>query len=454
MTQKHEWWQDSIFYHIYPLGLSGAPATNDLKSPAVDRLKVLVPWLDQMQSMGANALYLGPIFESTSHGYDTIDYYNVDRRLGGNDAFDRFAEEIHRRGVRLVLDGVFNHVGRDFWAFKDVQERGEQSPYKDWFHNLRFDGQSPHGDPFEYEGWQGHYSLVKLNLSNSEVQGHLFDAVRLWMDRFGIDGLRLDAADCVDFEFMRSLREVTKSRRSDFWLMGEVVHGDYRQWANPETLDSVTNYECYKALYSSLVEKNYFEIAYALKRQFGPDGIYRNLGLYNFVDNHDVDRVASQLKDPTLLYPLYLLLFTMPGIPSVYYGSEFGIEAVKGDWSDTPLRPALDLGQLRADAPQPDLPQTIARLAALRRESPALRVGDYQQIHLDHQQMGFLRQAEGEALMVLLNSDHQSVDIDVALPWDSGQLRDRLNPGDVFEFKHSRLQISLPPTWGRALSLA
>lgn len=451
MTQKNQWWQDAIFYHIYPLGLSGSPDKNDLTAPIVDRLGALLPWLDEMQGLGANALYLGPVFESTSHGYDTIDYYHIDRRLGDNDTFARFADEIHNRGIRLVLDGVFNHVGREFWAFKDVQEHGENSAYKDWFHNLKFGGQSPHGDPFEYEGWQGHYSLVKLNLSHPHVRDHLFDAVRFWMDRFGIDGLRLDAADCVDFEFMRELRRVTKSRRPDFWLMGEVVHGDYNQWANPDTLDSVTNYVIYKGLYSSLKDKNYFEIAYEMDRQFGANGIYRDLELYNFVDNHDVDRVASKLGDPTLLYPLYLLLFTMPGIPSIYYGSEFGLPARKGEWSDAPLRPALDLGKMRIEAPQRDLPQTIARLAGLNRASAALRFGDYQQVHVDHQQMGFLRQSADESLLVLLNSDHEAAELDLVLPWKTGLLQDKLNPEETFQFTGGRLKVALPPTWGRIL---
>jgi glycosidase len=452
LTQKHQWWQDAIFYHIYPLGLSGAPEKNDLNAQMVNRFDAMLPWLDQMQSLGANALYLGPIFESTSHGYDTIDYYHIDRRLGDNDAFARFADEVHRRGIRLVLDGVFNHVGRDFWAFKDVQKRGENSAYKDWFHNLRFGGQSPLGDPFEYEGWQGHYSLVKLNLSHPHVRDHLFDAVRFWMDRFSIDGLRLDAADCVDFNFMRMLREVTKSRRSDFWLMGEVVHGDYNRWVNSKTLDSVTNYAIYKGLYSSLVDKNYFEIAYELERQFGENGIYRDLELYNFVDNHDVDRVASKLGDPALLYPLYLLLFTMPGIPSIYYGSEFGLPARKVAWSDAPLRPALDLGQMRADGPQQDLPQTIARLAEINRGSDAIRFGDYQQVHVDHRQMGFLRRSAGETLLVLLNSDQAPAELGLALPWESGRLHDKLNREETFEIKSGRLRVTLPPTWGRILT--
>jgi glycosidase len=223
--------------------------------------------------------------------------------------------------MRLILDGVFNHVGRDFWAFRDVLSAREQSVYREWFAGLKFGESSPYHDPFTYEGWNGHYSLVKLNLHHPAVVQHLFDAVSLWVEEFNIDGLRLDAADSIDIEFLRKLADFCQNLRPDFWLMGEVVHGDYRHWANDQALDSVTNYECYKGLYSSHVDRNYFEIGYSLNRQFGPDGLYRHLPLYNFVDNHDVNRVMSYLKNPAHLYPLYCLLFTMPGIPSIYYGS-------------------------------------------------------------------------------------------------------------------------------------
>jgi cyclomaltodextrinase / maltogenic alpha-amylase / neopullulanase len=453
LNENSFWWHDAAFYHIYPLGLSGAPYKNDFGKPIVDRFGALYPWLDEMQRLGSNALYLGPVFQSISHGYDTVDYYQVDRRLGDNASFARFAQIVHDRSIKLVLDGVFNHVGRDFWAFKDVLANGERSAYKDWFHNLRFDGKSPLGDPFTYEGWQSHYSLVKLNLAHPHVRDHLFDAVGMWMDRFGIDGLRMDAADCITFDFLKALRRFTKSRRSDFWLMGEVTHGDYKQWVNPETLDSVTNYECYKGLYSSLVESNYYEIAYGLNRQFGPEGIYRGLQLYNFVDNHDVDRVASKFKDPALLYPLYLLLFTMPGIPSVYYGSEFGIKAVKEQWSDAPLRPALDLRALENNSPQPELPDTIRRLAEIREQSSALLSGDYCELLVSHQQLAFTRQTEDEAVVVVLNSEPSTVEVDLQIPWQEGVLRDELNGSETFKVEKGHLRLPVPQTWGRILKL-
>ncbi len=446
------WAKDALFYHIYPLGLCGAPFDNDLDAPRVYRLEKLYAWLDHIQSLGANALYLGPLFQSSSHGYDTIDYYQVDRRLGDNHTLAKLSDALHERGMRLILDAVFNHVGRGFWAFRDVLEKGEDSAYCDWFHNLRFDEHSPKGDPFKYEGWNGHYSLVKLNLSHPDVRAHLFDAVGMWMGKFKIDGLRLDAADCIDFDFLRALHTFTKSRQPNFWLMGEIVHGDYRQWMNPDTLDSVTNYECYKGLYSSLNDANYFEIAYNLNRQFGEEGLYRGSYLYNFVDNHDVDRVASKLENPAHLYPLYLLLFTMPGIPSIYYGSEWGVMGIKEKWTDEPLRPALDLEQLRMASPHPDLLKSIRRLAALRESTPALRYGTYRPSHVDHEQFAFIRELGSNKILVVLNSAEQPVDLELELPWKSGELLDLLETDTIFRVQEERTTITLPPTWGRILN--
>ncbi len=446
-----QWTKESIFYHIYPLGLCGAPEWNKSTSPVVHRLDKLMPWLGHLQSMGANAIYLGPVFEASSHGYDVIDYYQVDRRLGNNQTLKQFSNEVHQRRMHLVLDAVFNHVGRDFWAFKDVQEHGKDLAYRDWFHNLRFDDVSPMGDPFNYESWEGHYKLVKLNLAHPDVRKHLFDAVAMWMDQFNIDGLRLDAADCIDFNFLSALHDFTKAKRSEFWLMGEVVHGNYRDWINPNTLDSVTNYQTYKGLYSSLLEKNYFEIAHEINRQFGEGGIYRGLDMYNFVDNHDVDRVASKLDDPAMLFPLYLLLFTMPGIPSVYYGSEYGIDGQKGPWSDGSLRPELELNQLNIQG-QTDLLEAIKRLAALRQGTKALSLGDYKPVHVNHQQFAFMRQFEEQIMLIILNSASEEVDLSLDLPWQEGVFMDQLSGKTVFKLENGQLRVKVPPCWGRALS--
>ncbi len=339
------WSESAFFYHIYPLGLCGAPYFNDFTSAPVNRLEKLFPWLDHLQSLGVNALYLGPLFESSEHGYDTADYFHVDRRLGDQALLQRFSAEVHRRGMKLILDGVFNHVGRHFWAFRDLLEKGGGSPYADWFAGLRFDQHNGYGDPFTYDTWGDYESLVRLNLHNPQVREHLLQAVASWIEDYDIDGLRLDAADCVDAGFQDELAAFTSQLKPDFWLLGEITAGDYRRWTQPGRLHSVTNYEAYKGLYSSHNDSNYFEITHTLERQFGAGGLYRGLPLYNFADNHDVNRIANVLKSPTHLFPLHMLLFSMPGVPSIYYGSEFGLPGTKAD-TDWPLRPELNLEAL------------------------------------------------------------------------------------------------------------
>jgi glycosidase len=449
------WASDSIFYHIYPLGLCGAPTVNDFHAPAEPRLGVLFEWLDHIQGLGANALYLGPLFESSRHGYDTADYFWVDRRLGDNALLKEFVRVCHERGIRVVLDGVFNHVGRNFWAFRDVLEKGQSSAYCGWFKGLSFNGRSPYNDPFTYEGWSGHYDLVKLNLQNPDVVHHLLQAVEMWIHEFGIDGLRLDAADSVEPAFLRQLAAFTKNLRPDFWLMGEIVHGDYRQWANPGTLDSVTNYEIYKGLYSSHADRNYFELAYSLNREFGEQGVYRGLPLYNFADNHDVNRVASSLTNPAHLYPLYGLLFTMPGVPSIYYGSEWGLEGKKTAGSDQPLRPALELSMAAGSAPSPELAKVIARLAKIRHASEALRRGDYRQLLVHSEQFGFMRQSGEERVVVLVNAADEMISIELNLPEAHGrQLVDLLDAGDPISISaEGKVKVDVWPHWLRIMAV-
>jgi cyclomaltodextrinase len=449
------WATEAIFYHIYPLGLCGAPERNDFTTAPMPRLEQLHGWIDHLLELGVNALYLGPVFESSAHGYDTADYYRLDRRLGMNETLAQLSATLHENGIRLILDGVFNHVGRDFWAFRDVLAHGAESAYRDWFHNLQFDGRSPYNDPFTYEGWAGHYDLVKLNLQNPAVRDHLFQAIETWMRDFQIDGLRLDAADVLDLGFLRDLAAFCRERDPEFWLLGEVVHGDYRQWANSGALDSVTNYECYKGLYSSHVDANYFEIAYSLNRQFGEGGLYTNLPLYAFADNHDVDRVASSLQESAHLYPLYCLLFTMPGVPSIYYGSEWGLKGQRTNGNDHPLRPALDLTSTRDASPHPDLATVLGRLARIRRGSPALKLGGYQQLFVGHEQLAFARQSAGQTIVVLVNAADQPAAFDFDLPSNRAHLLlDLLNPGESFDVHGPRVHIDpVWPYWARILVL-
>ncbi len=402
------WYDNAIIYHIYPLGFCGAPKFNDFSNDDVTyRLDKVLDWIPHFKEMNVDAIYFGPVFESVEHGYDTVDYKKIDRRLGDNNSFRFICDRLHEAGIKVILDGVFNHVGRKFPQFVDVQEKRQGSGYCDWFQNLNFGGQSPCGDPFWYEGWNGHYNLVKLNLRNVGVCDHIIDAVNYWIESFGIDGIRFDAADCIDFDFFKRIRSFCKGKKPDFWLMGEIIHGDYNRWANPEMLDSVTNYECYKGIYSSHNDKNYYEIDYSINRQSGVNGgIYKNINLYNFVDNHDVNRLASTVNNPAHLPLIYTLMYSMPGIPSIYYGSEYGIQGRKENNSDDGLRPCLHLADMERE--NTALYKHIVKLGRIYKAYPALRTGGYERMQITNQQLLFKKVQGDQTVYVALNlADYQ-----------------------------------------------
>lgn len=421
------WINDAVFYNIYPLGFCGAPRQND--GNLEYRLDKIYDFIDHFKEMGVNAIVFNPVFESSRHGYDTIDYFKIDCRLGDNESFKRICETLHKNGIRVLLDGVFNHVGRDFFAFKDIQECGMSSIYCNWFHNIRFDRQSPKGDNFSYEGWAGHYDLVKLNLQNENVTSHLLDAVRFWIDEFDIDGLRLDAADCVDLEFFKKLRNLCKSKKPDFWLYGEITSGNYNLWANESTLDSVTNYETYKALFSCHNDRNYFEFAHSIDRQQGDYGIYKHLYLYNFADNHDVNRVASSLNDESLLKNVYTLLFTMPGAPSIYYGSEFGIKGTRTAHSDYDLRPCINLGEI--ENPNYELFEHIKKLSKIKHTLDALKYGNYKNEVIQLEHLCYSMKTDNQSVFVLLNQSNEVRNIGFDTHF-SGVLTDVLNDNKIY----------------------
>ena len=435
----NNWVNNAVFYHIYPLGFCGAPLLNTGSSP-INRIEKVIEWIPHLKEMNINAVYFGPVFESTVHGYDTNDYRKIDRRLGDNESFKKVCYELHQNGIRVVLDGVFNHVGRDFAPFKDLQENYRQSKYTNWFNNINFDGSSPYGDPFSYEAWQGHYSLIKLNLKNQEVVDYLLQSVKMWIDEFEIDGLRLDAADCIDLDFFKQLHNFTKQIKSDFWLMGEIIHGDYRKWANPEMLDSVTNYECHKGIYSSHNDKNYFEIAHSLNRQFGTEALYKNLTLYSFVDNHDVNRIASMVKNPEHIYNIYTMLYAMPGVPSIYYGSEWGIQGTRDQSSDNALRPCLNLGSI--ENPNEKLLNHIKFLCAVRSELPALQYGEYEQVLVKNEQLVFKRSCSTQTVYIAFNlSDNNNT---VLFKINGCALTDKLNNDNVYEANNGMIELNIP----------
>ena len=408
------WFNEATFYHIYPLGAFDAPHENAGDQTASSRILSLLDWIPHLKKLGIGALYIGPIFESATHGYDTIDYFQPDRRLGTKEDFKKVFQELHDEGIRIVLDGVFGHVGRRCPLYQDVLEKREASPYRWWFQNLNFGWGNPLGDPCTYNNWGGDWNLVRLELSHPEVRAYLLSAVGAWMEEYDIDGLRLDTADVLHPDFIRDLNRFTKGRKPDFWLMGEFMNCANCQMMGPDLLDSITNYECWKGMYSSINTKNYFEISYGINRQTNPQwGMYKGKYLYNFLDNHDQTRIADQVNDKRALKNLYTMLLTMPGIPSIYYGSEWGMTGRKGQGAeaDYPLRKPMTREAMEAG--DQALMQHIAALTHLRQHSKALQYGSYTNVLERNQQLVYARECDGEVKLAAFNIDEHPYDFHV-----------------------------------------
>ena len=395
------WTDKAVLYQIYPLGAFGCPFEND--GHLEHRMENFNKWIDQFEYLKIDAVLFNPIFLSHSHGYDTIDYFTIDNRLGNNEDFKNICNALHEKGIKVILDAVFNHVGRGFFAFEDVLNNRENSLYKNWFY-IDFYGNNEYDDHLYYQNWEGNQNLVKLNLQNPEVVDYLMKVIDFWKEEFNIDGLRLDVAYCLDPNFLKMMHNIHK----DLFLFGETLHGDYNMWVNDQMLDSCTNYECYKGLYSSLNSLNLFEIMHSLHRQFGKDNwcLYRGKHLVSFVDNHDVTRIASLLTNKDHLPLIYGLLMTMPGIPCIYYGSEWGIKGNK-NWNDTELRPHIN------DFDNNDLTDFIRKLINIKHDHSALHVSSFEQIVLNNTYCVFSRYDQNETLYIAINISNDPVCFDL-----------------------------------------
>ncbi len=386
--------------------MTGAPKQNPYGEP-VHRLNTLLPWISHIKEIGCNAIYIGPLFESVGHGYETTDYKKLDSRLGTNEDLTNFVAECHKNGIRVIFDGVFNHTGRDFFAFQDIKQNRENSQYKDWYCNVNFWGNNSFNDGFSYENWGGYDLLAKLNQHNPAVKEYICDVIRFWVKEFDVDGIRLDAADVMDFEYMKALRQVANEVKPDFWLMGEVIHGNYSRWANDGTLHSVTNYMLHKALYSAHNDHNYFEVAHTIK--YVSDMVGDRLKLYTFVDNHDVERIYTKLQNKSHFVPVHVMLYTLPGIPSIYYGSEFGIEGRKERGSDDSLRPMLNYDDYKDAINTNSCTKLISALGKIRQNTPALCFGDYKELELQTTHFAYERTLDGKSVIVTVNNSDNEV---------------------------------------------
>ncbi len=333
------WVEHVVWWQVFPLGFVGAePTALPADEPTVHRLPRLVGWLDYLVEMGASGLLLGPVFESASHGYDTVDYFAIDRRLGDEDDFDELVREAHARGVRVLLDGVFNHVGRDFPLFQEAVAQGPGSAAGSWFH-LHWPGSGDAcGEP-DYAHFEGHRQLVTLNHAEPAVVDLVVAVMCHWLAR-GADGWRLDAAYAVPATFWAEVLRRVRARHPDAYFVGELIHGDYAGYLHDSGLDSVTEYELWKSTWSSLNDANFHELAWTLTRH---DDLVAQFAPLTFVGNHDVTRIASRLTDDRHLAHALVILMTVGGTPSIYAGDEQGFRGVKEEreGGDDAVRPAF-----------------------------------------------------------------------------------------------------------------
>ena len=431
------WYCEALFYHIYPLGLCDCPKENRYDEP-VSRINMLYKWVDHIKEYGFNALYIGPLFESVGHGYETTNYLKLDSRLGTNSDLIKFVNYCHENNIKVVLDGVFNHVGRDFFAFKDLKLNRENSRYKDWFSNVNFYSNNEYNDNFSYDNWGGYNLLVKLNHNNKEVRDYILDSVKYWIEEFNIDGIRLDAADVLDFGFMKELRELCNNLKDDFWLMGEVIHGEYSRWANNNMLNSVTNYSLHKALYSGMNTNNFFEIAHTVKRNNDMGLTY----LYNFCDNHDVERIASKINKESYFIPIIIMLYTLPGIPSIYYGSEFAILGKKEKGSDYSLRPSINLDEYKNDK----FKDFFVRLGKLKNNAKALSYGSYKELILNNKYFVYERLLDNNQIIIAVSNDDKDNLVEIKNPYHDKYIG--IFSGDILIKKNNVIKINIKASSG------
>lgn len=389
------WIEHAIWWQVYPLGFVGAfpdssGPSSEPSQPGQHRLRRLVGWLDHAIELGASGIALGPIFESRTHGYDTTDHYRIDPRLGDDDDFDHLVAEADRRGLRVLLDGVFNHVGEDFARYREAS--GNEAAAR-WFC----------GRPGRFHTFEGHSGLITLNHDNPEVVDYTVDVMAHWLGR-GADGWRLDAAYAVPQHFWASTLPRVRERFPDAWFVGELIHGDYGAVVKEATFDSATQYELWKAIWSGLNDGNFFELDWAMQRH---NDFLADFAPLTFIGNHDVTRIASRLENPKHLAHALVILLTIGGVPSVYAGDELGFRGVKEErfGGDDAVRPEFGTPPLPLDSFGADVWALHQYLIGLRRRHPWLHAASTTALRLDNRHYVYRTRNGDNALLVVLNLD-------------------------------------------------
>ena len=385
-----DWVRHAIWWQVYPLGFVGAFPAADPPGPGEHRLSRIVDWLDHAVQLGASGIALGPVFASRTHGYDTTDHFRIDPRLGDDADFDRVVDAAHRRGLRVLLDGVFNHVGADFARYRQAVEQHDPDATA-WFG----------GPPGHFHTFEGHGDLITLNHRNPAVVDYTVEVMTHWLGR-GADGWRLDAAYAVPEDFWARVLPLVRQRYPDAWFVAEVIHGDYSGFVEATGVDSVTQYELWKAIWSSLNDGNFHELDWALQRH---NGFLDTFAPLTFVGNHDVTRIASRLTRPEHLAHALVLLFTVGGVPSVYAGDEFGYRGVKEDRAggDDAVRPEFAAVPTEPEGPDRDILNLHRFLIGLRRRNPWLNGARTTAVLLENRCYVYETRCGDDALIVALN---------------------------------------------------
>jgi len=396
-----DWARHAIWWQVYPLGFVGAFPAAEPPGPGEHRLERLVGWLDHAIDLGASGIALGPVFASRTHGYDTTDHYRIDPRLGDDGDFDRLVDEAHRRGLRVLLDGVFNHVGTDFPRYRDAVERQDPEAAT-WFS----------GRPGRFHTFEGHGELITLNHRNPAVVDYTVDVMVHWLGR-GADGWRLDAAYAVPESFWAEVLPRVRESHADAWFVAEVIHGDYCAFVAGSAADSVTQYELWKAVWSSLNDGNFHELDWALQRHNVFQDTFAPL---TFVGNHDVTRIASKLERPEHLGHALVLLFTVGGVPSIYAGDELGYRGIKEDRAggDDAVRPEFTMPPTDVGSGAGDILNLYRYLIGLRRRHPWLHEARTSALRLENRCYIYETRHGDDALIVALNLDDTATALPVA----------------------------------------
>lgn len=407
------WVKDAVFYQIFPERFANGDCSID--PPAIEQwgaeptpynffggdLQGVIDHLEHMEQLGVNAIYFNPLFHApTNHKYDTRDYMKVDPHFGTNELLKELVYQCHTRGIRVLLDAVFNHSGKLFRPFVDVLEIGADSRYADWFHVREFPMVVRDGIP-TYDAFAFEPHMPKLNTENSEVQEYLLDVARYWIEEIGVDGWRLDVANEVDHRFWRKFRDVVKKANPDAYILGEIWH-DSLPWLGGDQFDAVMNYPLTEAILDYAVRgtrdgRQFVDLAGNLLAAYPQQATE---AAFNLLGSHDTARLLTLSKgDKKLMKLATVIQFTFSGTPCIYYGDEVGLTG----GHDPGCRRCMEWDESKQDR---DLFQFFADLVKLRRSHRALRDGSFEVLHAEQGSglVAYAREADGEKFIVILNA--------------------------------------------------